>query len=389
MEFNRTISSIEPSRSVVLMDLVRKMQETDPDVLNLTAGDPDFDTPEKITREAEKWLHAGYTHYTSSKGEPELRAAIAKKLAEENNAPYTPDDILVTPGGKLAVYITAACILDPGDEALWLTPGWVSYPAIVTAVGGTPKAVHLKYEENYRITCEALEAQTTEKTKLLIINYPNNPTGKILTESDLRELSEYLRKHPQVYVISDEMYEKVIYDGHQTVSIASDPEFFERVIIINGFSKSVAMTGWRIGYLACHGPLFQLLLKLFSQMMSCTSGFVQKAAVKAFECAEETEKMRCAYEERRDLIADAMSRIPGIDFQIPQGSFYAWLKIRTTMDPQKFAEKLLMEAKVAGVPGDAYGAEDGCYIRLSYAASNEIIAEACRRIETFMNTLEA
>ena len=188
---------------------------------------------------------AGNTHYSDSRGDEELRIRIAQKLQEENHAPYQPDQILVTPGAKMAVYLTVRALLNAGDEAIWLTPGWVSYPSIVEISGGVPVAVHLNYEEDYRITREALEAAVSDRTKLLILNYPNNPTGRILREEDIQAVSAFLRAHPDVYVLSDEIYEKVIYDGNRAVSMASFPEFFERVIVVNGFSKCSAMTGWR------------------------------------------------------------------------------------------------------------------------------------------------
>ena len=174
------------------------------------------------------------------------------------------------------MYLTIRALINPGDEAIWLTPGWVSYPSIVEASGGIPVAVHLKYEENYRITVEALEAAVSDKTKLLIINYPNNPTGQILTEADIQALTVFLRNHPDIYILSDEIYEKIIYDQKQIISLASIPEFFDRVVIVNGFSKCSAMTGWRLGYLACNPAMYQVVLKLFQHSISCTSSFCKK-----------------------------------------------------------------------------------------------------------------
>ncbi len=258
--FNEEICRVAPSKSVTLLAKTKELQKSDPDIINLTGGEPDFPTPQAICEEVNRQLAAGNTHYSDSRGNEDLRERIAKKLLEENGAPYTKDQILITPGAKLAVYLAVRALLNPGDEAMWLTPGWVSYPSIVEVSGGTPVAVHLDYVNDYRITLEALEEAVSEKTKLLIINYPNNPTGKILRKGDIEALTAFLRNHPQIYVLSDEIYEKVIYDGKQCVSLAALPEFFERIIVVNGFSKCSAMTGWRVGYLACNSDLNKVIL---------------------------------------------------------------------------------------------------------------------------------
>ncbi|MCD8155949.1 MAG: pyridoxal phosphate-dependent aminotransferase, partial [Clostridiales bacterium] len=331
MIFNQQICNVEPSKSVTLLARTKELQKTDKEIINLTGGEPDFPTPAPICDEVTRQLAAGNTHYTDSRGNEDLRIRIAVKLNEENDTPYTKDQILVTPGAKLAVYLAIRALINPGDEAIWLTPGWVSYPSIVEVSGGVPVAVHLKYEEDYRITAETLEAAASERTKLLILNYPNNPTGRILTDSDIEAVSAFLRNHPDVYVLSDEIYEKIIYGGRQTVSMASFPEFFDRVIVVNGFSKCSAMTGWRVGYLACNSQLYPVILKLFQHAMSCTSGFLQKGALVALDCKEDTERMRQAYERRRDLLVNGMRTIPGVDFVCPQGAFYAWIRFDTDL----------------------------------------------------------
>ena len=371
MEFNSIISNVAPSKSVTLLSKAKEMQKTDPDIINLTGGEPDFPTPKPICDVVTKYLAMGYTHYTDSKGDPELRERLSVKLKEDNNAPYSADNILITPGGKYAVYLAVRAILNSGDEALWLTPGWVSYPSIIEMAGGKPVAVHLKYDEDYRITAQALESAATEKTKLLIINYPNNPTGKILTESDISELTKFLRNHPDIYVISDEIYEKIVYDGNKSVSMASFPEFFDRVVIVNGFSKCAAMTGWRVGYLACGPKLYKVVMKLFQHTMSCTSGFIQKGALKALDCADASEEMRAAYERRRNLLAEGIKAIPGVEFITPPGAFYAWLKFDTDRGSEEICNELLEKAKIAGVPGNAYGEEEKTCVRFSFASSDE------------------
>lgn len=371
MEFNRQISNVEPSKSVTLLAKTKQLQKNDPEIINLTGGEPDFPTPKPICDEINRQLAAGNTHYSDSTGNEDLRIRIAQKLNEENNAPYKAENILVTPGAKYAVYLTIRALINPGDEAIWLTPGWVSYPSIVEASGGRPVAVHLNYEEDYRITYDALEAAVSEKTKLLIINYPNNPTGRILTDADIEALSRFMREHPDIYLLSDEIYEKVVYDNNKIISMASFPEFFERVIVINGFSKCSAMTGWRIGYLACNPALYKVVLKLFQHSMSCTSGFLQKGALVALDCTEDTERMRQAYERRRNLLVEGIRDIPNVEFLAPAGAFYAWLKFDTDKNSEELCNDLLESAKIAGVPGIAYGEEDKVCIRFSFAASEE------------------
>lgn len=383
MSYNERICSVEPSKSVTLLARAKELQKTDSEIINLTGGEPDFPTPAPICEEVNRQLALGYTHYTDSRGNEDLRIRIAIKLNEENDAPYTKDQILITPGAKLAVYLAIRALINPGDEAIWLTPGWVSYPSIVEVSGGVPVAVHLKYEEDYRITLEALEAAVTERTKLLILNYPNNPTGRILRPSDIEALSAFLRNHPNIYVLSDEIYEKVIYDGCPVVSMASFPEFFDRVIVVNGFSKCSAMTGWRVGYLACNPELYAVVLKLFQHSMSYTSGFLQKGALVAMDCKEDTERMRQAYEKRRDLLVKGIAAIPGVEFAAPSGAFYAWVKFDTQMDSGELCEDLLERAKIAGVPGNAYGEEDVTCVRFSFAADEESLKEMLGRLEKY------
>lgn len=389
MDFNKQISNVEPSKSVTLLTKTKELQKSDPEILNLTGGEPDFPTPKAICDTVVAELAAGHTHYSDSRGDAQLRARIARKLQEENHAPFQPENILITPGAKYSVYLTIRALINPGDEAIWLTPGWVSYPSIVEASGGIPVAVHLKYEENYRITVEALEAAVSDKTKLLIINYPNNPTGQILTEADIQALTVFLRNHPDIYILSDEIYEKIIYDQKQIISLASIPEFFDRVVIVNGFSKCSAMTGWRLGYLACNPAMYQVVLKLFQHSISCTSSFLQKGALTAMDCVEETEQMRQAYEKRKNLLVKGIREIPGVELLTPSGAFYAWVKFDTDMDSETLCNDLLDKAKIAGVPGIAYGEEDCVCIRFSFAASEDVLKTMLERLKDYQTTHHA
>ncbi len=383
-QFNRIISAIEPSRSVVLMAKAKEMQKEDPSVINLSGGEPDFPTPEKICQEVEKALREGDTHYSDFRGNADLREGIAKKLLEDNAISCTAEDILITPGGKYAVYLAVRALINPGDEAIWLTPGWVSYPSIVQASGGMPVAVHLDHEEGYRVHREQLEEAASDRTKLLILNSPNNPTGKVFSKEDLAEIKAFLLAHPDVYVLSDEIYERIVYGSFRAESLAADPDLSDRVIVVNGFSKSSAMTGWRIGYLMCKSPAMAVIRKLFQHTLSCVSGFLQRGALVALDCKEETEEMRKAYSRRRDLLLQELGDVPGLHLLTPEGAFYAWIRFDVEEDSAAFAERLLDEARIAGVPGDAYGEEGGCFVRFSFAAADEVLLELTKRLRRFM-----
>ena len=380
---NALLDRVEPSKSVTLLQKVKELQAKDPGILNLTAGEPDFATPRPIVDEAYRQMLSGCTHYGDSRGDAGLRAAIAEKLLTDNHAPYQPDNILVTPGGKYSIYVAIQALLNPGDEAIWLSPGWVSYPAIITLCGGTPVEVALPYEKNYAITREQLEAHTTARTRLLIINYPNNPTGRVLTEADFAELKAYLLAHPGVMLLSDEIYEKLVYGGITSVSPAGDPDLFERVITVNGFSKCSAMTGWRIGYLACSPALYPAVLKIFQHAMSCTSSFVQKGAIAALAHPEETEAMRVAYEHRRDIVHEGLKDLPGVEFLLPDGAFYAWVRFDTAMGAEALSLKLLEKARIGGVPGSAYGTGCEQMMRFCFAKDDATLNEFVARMRRF------
>ncbi len=387
LELNRRIAQLEPSKSVTLMAKIKAMKKTDDSIINLTGGEPDFATPWKICEEAAVQMKSGFTHYTDGPGIEPLRIALAEKLQKENHAPYQPEQILVTPGAKYAVYLAVQAVLNPGDEAMWLAPGWVSYPSIIASTGGVPVAVHLKWEEQYRITLEALEEKVTEKTRLLIINYPNNPTGKVLSQKDREALKEFLQRHPKIVLLSDEIYEDIIYPGFEVVSMASEPELFERVIVVNGFSKAYAMTGWRLGYLACCDEIFRVVMKLFQHTISCTSGFLQKAACVALTCKEETERMRQEYEKRRNLLLLGIRELPGVEMLQPEGAFYAWLRFDVSVDSETLCEMLLEQAKIAGVPGIAYGETEQVCVRFSYAASEKELRQMLKNLKDFLPKL--
>lgn len=387
--FNQNIEAMQPSRSIVIMAKAKKMKAADPEIIDLSGGEPDFATPDRICMEMFRYVSQGYTHYTVGPGLPELRERIARKLWEENHCDYRAEHVMVAPGGKFAIYMAVRALLNPGDEAIFLNPGWVSYPSIIQASGGVPVAVALDHDENYRITQAVLEAAYTPKTKLLIINYPNNPTGRVLQPQDMAAIKAFMKQHPDIWLLSDEMYERIVYEGAESISPASDGELFSRVITVNGFSKSVAMTGWRIGYLAAPSELVQRANKLFQHTISCVSGFIQKAAVVALDCTDEIEWMRKQYDERRNFFIAALNEIEGVSCSMPDGAFYAWVSFDVPgMDSEQICEYILNEAKVVGVPGISYGEEKKTCMRFSFAADNQSLHQAAKNIAAAMKKLK-
>lgn len=388
--FNRNIQNISPSASMVVMAKAKKLKAIDPEIVDMGGGEPDFDTPKKICDELFKQIQAGYTHYTVGPGLPELRERIAEKLTKQNGCHYSPDEIIVTPGGKYAIYLAVRALVEPDDEVIYLNPSWVSYPSIVEASNGIPVPVDLDYKKGYRIDIPAIEEKITEKTKLIIINYPNNPTGRILTIIEADKFHEMLLRHPNLYVVSDEIYERIVYDGNINISLGSYEDIKDRVITVNGFSKSVAMTGWRIGYLAAGNEVAKICNKLFSHTMTCVSGFIQKSAIKAFDCDDEIERMRKLYEERRDSFMARLNEIPHISYMVPEGAFYAWIKFDLGgMDSNEVCEYILEKAKVVGVPGISYGEKNGSWMRFSFATSMDQILKAADNIERAMKAYDA
>ena len=387
MQYNKLIESLQPSRSIVFMGKAKQLQAKDKSVISLAGGEPDFDTPKAICEELNRQIAAGYTHYTVGPGLPELRQKIAEKLNSENGCNYSPDGIIVTPGGKFAIYVAVRSMINPGDEVMYLEPGWVSYPSIIEASGGVVVPVRLRWDADFAITRAALEEKYSPKVKMLIINYPNNPTGRNLSREEAEEIRSFMLAHPDVLLLSDEIYERIVFAGCENISMASYPDICDRVITINGFSKSVAMTGWRAGYLAADVKLQKVMYNLFQHTMTCVSGFIQKACVTALDCNAEIEEMRLRYEQRRDMFITALNAIDGVSCRMPQGAFYAWVRFDVPgMDSEAVCAYILEKAKVVGVPGVAYGTDE-CCVRFSFAANDEDLAEAARRIRIAMEEL--
>ena len=384
---NHAIEAMKPSASMVLMAKAKEMQKKDPTVIGLAGGEPDFNTPDRISMAAIRSLTEGNTHYVVGPGIPELRRAIAEKLRRENGVECDEGCVLVTPGGKNAIYLAVCAVLNHGEEANILDPAWVSYEPIVQAAGGKAVKVKLDYRTDYRITREQLEAACSDKTRLLILNYPNNPTGRILHADEAEIVEQFMLAHPEVYVISDEIYEKLVY-GERSVSIGSYKSVADRVITVNGFSKCAAMTGWRMGYLTAAKPVFDVIYRLYQHSLSCMSGFMQAGAVEVFNCEREMEEMRRIYEQRRDMFCGALNAIPGVRCTLPEGAFYAWVYFDIKgMNSAEMCEYLLENAGVVGMPGSAYGEDEACSMRFSFANSTEDLERAAAKITAALKAL--
>ena len=379
--FARRVLAIEPSPTVAVSDRARQLRAAGHDVIDLGGGDPDFPTPPHIVEAAAAAMAAGDTHYVASPGIVELRRAIADKLRADNGVAYDPDEIIVTPGGKAAIYAAIVTLIDRGDEVLILDPGWVSYAPEVTLAEGVPVRVPLAAEEGFAITAERLRPHLTARTRALILSTPNNPTGRVATRAELEAVAAVARER-DLLVLSDEIYEKLVYDDARHLSIASLPGMRERTITLNGFSKAYAMTGWRLGYLAAPAPIVKQILKVHSHSVTCAASFSQRGAVAALAGPQEPiAAMVAAYDRRRHLVRDGLNAIPGVHCPLPEGAFYAFPDIRGTgLSAAACAELLIERALVAVTPGQAFGAAGEGHIRLSFATSDELLADAIERI---------
>ncbi len=386
-QFNSWIDTMSPSASVVQMEKAKAMIAQGMDVISLAGGEPNFDTPSPITYRAITELVKGNTHYVTGAGLPALRERIAQYLWEKDGIPCEPNQILVTPGGKYAIYLAVRTMLNPGDEVLIPEPSWVSYGSIVHAAGGIAVPVVLKYEDNYAVTRASLEEKVTPRTKMLIVNSPNNPTGRMLTREEADLLVQFASAHNLV-IISDEIYSELTYEGNRHISLASLPQGSEHVITVNGFSKFAAMTGWRIGFLCAHDEIIKRMLKLYQHTMTCISGFSQQAAIAAFDCQAEFSEMLEAYTARRLAFISVLRNISGVDARFPEGAFYAWVRIqKNDMDSLSLCDYLLEKAGVAGVPGIAFGGGGEQCVRFSFASSMADVEQAAQRIATAIDQL--
>ena len=382
--FNQYIEKIEDSKSLTLMQKATQLQKEGKNVVNLTGGEPDFDTPAIIVDEAVRLLREGDTHYLVGQGLLELREKIAEYEEKENGISCKAENIIMTPGGKFGIFMSVVSLINAGDEVILLAPMWVSYAPIVKACGGVPIICELDFDDKYEIKKEKLEECISEKTKMIIINYPNNPTGKILSEKESGILFDIVKQH-QIYLISDEIYNRITFDSKKSISMASYKEIFNRVITVKGFSKSAAMTGWRIGYVIAEKKIVDVMFKLYAHTITGLSPFVQRAALKVFECDLEIKKMRKEYERRRDYFIRELNKIKFLSCLVPEGAFYAWVKIQLPNITKSVELELLERIGVLGVPGSAYGIREKNYIRFSFACDMKTLEQAICRLQRLEN----
>ena len=385
IESAHKMEEIRPSATVAVSDKARELAQEGKDIINLGGGEPDFDTPEHIIEAGIKAIKDGKTHYVSSLGIPELRTAVSRKLYVENGLTYTPDEIMVNPGAKLGLYAAIMALVDQGDEVLVFDPSWVSYDAIIRLAGGTPVHVPLDREDNFTIRSEVISENITSRSRIIILNSPNNPTGRILTLKELEVVAAAAEKH-DLFVLSDEIYEKIAYDGNKPVSFGTVDGMLERTIVINGFSKAYAMTGWRLGYVAAKKPLMKELLKVQQHSVTCAAAFTQYAGVAALEGPQDViEDMVSIYDNRRRIITDGLNSLPGVSCEAPEGAFYSFPDISGTgMSSMEFTNLLLTEAGVAVTPGIAFGECADGHVRLSFANSTKLIENAIARMNRLL-----
>jgi aspartate aminotransferase len=393
-----SLGRIQPSPTIAVSQKARDLKAAGRDVIGLGAGEPDFDTPQNIKEAAIAAIGRGETKYTAVEGIPELRKAVAAKFRRENHLEYKVEQTFVSPGGKMVIYNALLATLNPGDEVICVAPYWVSYPDIVYLGGGTPVIVEAKLEDGFRLTPQALERAITPKTKWIIFNQPSNPTGACYTREQLKALTDVLLKHPQVWVLADDMYEHLVYGGFKFHTIAEvEPCLYDRTLTMNGVSKAYAMTGWRLGY--CAGPeaLIKAMSKVQSQSVSSASSVTQWAAVEALNGTQDfIPKFQKAFEERRDLVVSMLNQAHGIECPKPEGAFYVYPSIRKLIGKsapsgkkietdEDFAGELLEAEGVAVVHGAAFGMSP--FFRISYATSNAVLEDACHRIQRFCGNL--
>ena len=395
---SRTLARVKPSPTIAMTNLARELAAEGRDIISLSAGEPDFDTPAHIREAAKAAIDAGRTRYTAVDGIPELKRAIADKFARDNGVDYAPAEITVGTGGKQVLYNALMATLNPGDEVIVPAPYWVSYPDMVELAGGTPVIITAGLEAGYRITAAQLEAAITPRTKWVILNSPSNPTGAGYAEAHLRALTDVLMRHPHVWVLADDIYEHLVFDDFRFVTPAQvEPRLKARTLTVNGVSKAYAMTGWRIGYAGGPAELIRAMGTIQSQSTSNPCSVSQYAALAALTGPQDyIAESRAVFQRRRDLVVSGLNQCAGIDCPTPEGAFYVYPSIagligrRTPTgaeitDDERFAMELLHATGVAVVFGAAFGLSP--HFRISYAAADAQLTEAIARIRGFCGSL--
>jgi aspartate aminotransferase len=390
---------IAPSATIAISAKARALKAAGRDIIALSAGEPDFDTPDNIKDAAIAAIKAGKTKYTDPDGMPELKAAICAKFKRENGLEYKPSQVHVAPGGKPVIYNALVATLNPGDEVIIPAPYWVSYPDMTLLAGGTPVSVETTAQSGFKITPEALEAAITPKSKWLIINSPSNPSGGAYTRAELKAIADVLLRHPQVWVLTDDMYEHLVFDDFEFTTIAQvEPRLYDRTLTMNGVSKGYSMTGWRIGYAAGPEALIKAMGKMISQTTSNPCSISQWAALEALNGPQDFIKPNAKlFQERRDLVVSMLNQATGLHCPTPEGAFYVYPSCagligktapsgKVIETDEDFAVELLETEGVAVVHGAAFGLSP--FFRISYATANDVLEDACARIQRFCGNVK-
>ncbi|CEP67471.1 Pyridoxal phosphate-dependent transferase [Moorella glycerini] len=382
------IDNLGTETAFLVLARARALEAQGREIIHLEIGEPDFDTPRNIIEAGIRALNAGYTHYTPAPGLPEVRAAIAEYATKQKGVPYTAEEVVITPGGKPIIFFTILALVNPGDEVIYPNPGFPIYESVINFVGGKAVTLPLREENDFRLDVGELAALITPKTKLLILNSPANPTGGVLTPEDVARIADLVRGR-NIFVLSDEIYDRIVYDGVRPVSIAAQPGMKDWTIILDGFSKTYAMTGWRLGFGLMHRELAEAIAQLMVNSNSCTAAFTQKAGQEALTGPQDAAAAMVAeFKKRRDFIVDGLNSIPGITCKRPLGSFYVFPNIKGLgRSSQELVTFLMEKAGVAALSGAAFGKYGEGYLRLSYANSIENIEKALVKIAAVVKVL--
>ncbi len=375
------METLETETAFEVLAKAKALEKQGKSIVHLEIGEPDFDTPKNIKEAATKALNAGYTHYGPSAGLPEFRETIAEHVSKTRGIKAEADEVVVTPGGKPIIFYSILALVDPGEEVLYPNPGFPVYESLINFVGAKPVPVPLLEENDFRFDPEYVKSKITKKTKMIILNYPENPTGGIMTKEDLKVIADCIATRDDVFVLADEIYSRIIYEGKHE-SIASLPEMKEKTILLDGFSKIYAMTGWRLGFGVMRKDLAPKIAQLMTNSNSCTCSFTQIAGMEALKGPQtEPEKMVDEFKKRREVIVSGLNNIKGITCKKPHGAFYVFPNITGTgMNSRKLGDHLLYNAGVAVLPGTSFGKYGEGYLRLSFANSIENIKKALDRI---------
>ena len=384
MKLARRMDLLGTETAFEVLAKARRLEAEGMDVIHLEIGEPDFDTPSNIIQAGTAALQAGYTHYGLSPGLQEVRDRIASEISAARGVSVTGENVVITPGAKPIMFFTMLALVDEGNEVLYPNPGFPIYESMISFVGGVPVPMRLHESRDFNIDVDEVERQITSNTKLMIVNSPNNPCGSVMTREDLETLADLAREH-DITLLSDEVYSRYLYEGEHH-SIAAFPGMRDRTIILDGFSKTYAMTGWRIGFGVMPLQLVEPISRLVTNSVSCTAGFTQMAVMEAMDGPQdEVHGIVAEFKKRRDIIVDGLNRIPGIRCPMPKGAFYAFPNVEETgMSSRRFADGLLEDAGVASLAGESFGEFGRGYLRFSFANSAENIERALERIAGFV-----